>query len=68
MALMAIWRKLNAGAELHEERVQFQPKCDFFIKLYGFDIQLVVYYTPAIEFHRLPPLPPSLTTIFTKQT
>ena len=29
MALMAIWRKLNAGAELHEERVQFHPKFNF---------------------------------------
>jgi len=26
MALSAIWRKLNTGAELHEERVQLLSK------------------------------------------
>ena len=29
MVMSAIWRKLNAGAELHEERVQFNPKFNF---------------------------------------
>ena len=31
MALHTIRKKSHAGAELHEERVQFQPKCDFFL-------------------------------------
>ena len=46
MALRAIWRKLNAGAELHEERVQFHPKCDFFLNCmemtFNWPVSLVV--------------------------
>ena len=58
----AIWKKSHAGAELHEERVQFQPKCDFFLNCMEmtFNQQFIIH----LPLNSIAP-PPITTIIFT---